>query len=184
MKKLTYTLFCLLFGCLFIGCDQTEEAVTPQAELPVIALGNQDEILATIADQAPTFGGYYHDVNNGLQLVIWLKNESEKAKIASLLLQKAEENVLGFKNIEELKSLSFKVAPALYNFRELKNVADKVLLVKIPNAIWLDIDETQNKVVIAVTPKDDGYVKDILLRANIPLEAIEVKTNQEIYRAA
>lgn len=128
-----------------------------------------DEELVRIAQQVPTFGGFYVDEDNQ-KLYVWLTDQGQS-------LPAAVEAILSTRGYSDLAHLTPVALAAQYSFMQLHAWHQQMLEVwTADGVVFTDIDDMYNRMTVGVEdPATHGpIVRAKLTELGIPIEAVEI----------
>lgn len=134
-----------------------------------------DEVLSSVTDIVPGFGGAYVEGDASIgqpeTLHVWLIDPS---RIRADLARDALALRLGPRFAQD----RVVIRTADFSFRDLKQWHDATVdVLSLPGAAYTDIDERRNRFVIGVedlTVHGDA-VRDLLTERGVPLDAVEIE---------
>ena len=145
-----------------------------------------DDELAMIADEVPGFGGVFLNDEDRVVLVMSPQTAGKSAETFKATAASALER-LGTIDFGEADPMDADIQEGTYDFRQLKTWREQVTdLLAIDGAIFLDIDEVNNCVVIGVdknVPAAGEEVKGKLAEMDIPEDAVVVEESESIVPA-
>ncbi len=139
------------------------------------SLVSVDDLLASVGEQVPAFGGMYVDEGSG-NLYIWLTDQGQSLSSAARALQ----GVLGDRSLAGLTPVAL---PAKYTFIQLKAWSDAMApVLSIPGVVSTDIDDRNNRLSVGVEdPDQQGPLVQTQLRAlGIPVEVVEIVKTEPV----
>lgn len=170
-------LYAVTAGALLLAgaCSDQSEPTAPSSQSPSAPLepaiqGTADDPLS-LALTVPGFGGLYFDRGTP---VVYLKNSAERGNV--------ERALAPFLRNQGLAPSQLRVMPARYDWAQLdawlSHASAQVL--PIPGAIFVDADETSNRVLIGVERGATGRIRGLVARLGIPDEAITFQETEPI----
>jgi hypothetical protein len=127
--------------------------------------------------QVPGFGGYYLAAD-GTPTVYLTRGANRRA---------AEGVLAGYMTAKGRQASAIRVLEAQYNWKQLQRWQDdaSVEALDVAGAVYVDNDETTNRVVIGVDNMGAaGQVRAAAARAGVPASAIEVRQVQPVVQVA
>ena len=149
----------ILSGCVAFQSGMDNQTVQSNQPLTL------DEKYAKIAQSVPSFGGMFFDSDQNLNIYL-----TDQMQIASAQAEIA--SVLGI----SIPQANVRVLKGEYNFLQLKGWHERTINVfDIPNVVFTDIDETQNRLQIGIDNLEAaGVIQQELSKLRIPASAVEI----------
>jgi hypothetical protein len=168
----------LLFG----ACSPDREPTSPTDNTPDLAGGqaSQGSELPSAAEfdrRVPGFGGFY--LNADGTPTVYLTRGSSRAP--------AERALAGYLSAKGLSIAAVHVMEAQYRWQQLQRwqQAATVAALAIPGAVFVDNDETSNRVLVGVENLGvSGEVRAVLARGGVPDDAVIVERVEPIVQVA
>ena len=156
-------------GALLLAsaCSDQNEPSAPgsprPAPLPEPSVRVTADNPLSLASTVPGFGGFY--LEQGAP-VVYLKDPGQRAN--------AERALAPFLRSEGLAASQLRVRPAQYEWAQLEGWMDHASaeVLRIPGAVFVDADESSNKLLIGVERGAAARIRGIVARLGIPAEAI------------
>jgi len=141
------------------------------------AQGGELPSAAEFARQVPGFGGFYLDASGAP--TVYLSRGASRA---------AAEGVLaGYLSARGLATAAVHILEASYNWQQLERwqAAATPAVLELAGAVYVDNDETSNRVVIGVENLGSmGQVRAAIARAGIPADAVILRQAEPIVQVA
>lgn len=162
-----------VFGALTISAPCFAATDVPVAPAPVA--GSSDYRFLKIEKEHPGFGGMFSDENGALN-VYMLHPETGAAAVETDLRRS------GFLTPKEAAA-AINVLQGKYSFSALAGWRDRLLTaLALKNVVFLDIDETRNRLVIGISdPTAIRSVKNKIIASKIPQEAVIIEKAEPIH---
>jgi len=168
LKAASMLLGTVVFTGLLAGCQ--DSSLAPQANVhdqsarlsaPEATVAHPGEaVFENISNQVPSFAGFFLD---GQSLVVYVA-DSAQARAAESAVRRAVSDG-GLRGADpQLAGASLIVRQARHSYRQLRQWRDQVMdvLLDLPDAAWIDLDEAQNQIAIGLA---DGSGRGELERA-------------------
>jgi len=166
--RATIVALCSLVSVVGVSSAHAASGASP-------SIGTTDDLLASVGEQVPAFGGMYVDEGSG-NLYIWLTDQGQSLSSAARALQ----GVLGDRSLAGLTPVAL---PAKYTFIQLKAWSDAMApVLSIPGVVSTDIDDRNNRLSVGVEdPDQQGPLVQTQLRAlGIPVEVVEIVKTEPV----
>ena len=163
------------------ACQDNSSPTSPDAG-PISARvqssqGSDLPSAAEFAHQVPGFGGFF--LNRDGTPTVYLTRGSGRAP--------AERVLAGYLKGRGLSNAAVRVVEARYRWQQLQRwqAAATVEALAVPGAVFVDNDETSNRVRIGVeNPSAMGQVRAALARLRIPDDAVTVERSEPVVQLA
>ena len=183
MIRLRWNPAALVAGAVLVlaACQDSSNPASPDPGLPSLALqGNQGGALPSAQEldrQVPGFGGFYLDASG--TPTVYLSAGASRAP--------AERALSAYLSARGLSTAAVRVLQARYNWQQLERwqaaASDEVF--SVPGAVFVDNDETSNRVLIGVENLNSvGAVRSAAVRAGVPDDAVLVQRADPIVQVA
>jgi hypothetical protein len=163
------------------ACQDSSNPASPDGGLPSLSVqGNQGGGPPSAQDldrQVPGFGGFYLDASG--TPTVYLTAGASRGP--------AERALSAYLNARGLATAAVRVLQARYNWQQLERwqaaASDEVF--SVPGAVFVDNDETSNRVLIGVENLSSmGAVRSAAARAGLPDDAVLVQRADPIVQVA
>ncbi len=158
-----------------------------------------DEEFVRIAEEVPGFGGYYHDSEGNLHIL--LTDLSQEADLSTRLsLGERDDDRVKFQtDLSQESWLSarpslgsvflwgrddVRVELVRYGFLDLYRWKTALQSLLLPDVVYVDIDVSANRVQVGVTEEGLKQVEDALARLDVPRKAIELVVDEPMFPGA
>ena len=158
------------------ACQDSSSPTSPDFALAGAQSGDLPAA-AEFARQVPGFGGFYLDASGAP--VVYLTSGASQAAAARVLA--------GYLRAKGLSTASIRVLQARYNWQQLDRwqAAATPAALAFDGAVFVDNDETANRVVIGVSDLGAmGTVRAAVVGAGVPDDAIVIEQSDPILQVA
>ncbi len=125
-----------------------------------------DEEFVRIAEEVPGFGGYYHDSEGVLHVLLTDLYQEAKLSLGGVSLMGRDD---------------VRVELARYGFLELYRWKTALQSFLLPDVVYIDINVRTNRVQVGVTQEGLKQVEDALAQLDFPREAIELAVDEPMF---
>jgi hypothetical protein len=165
----------------FSACQESSTPTSPDAGVaPATARSSQGPDLPSAAEfdrRVPGFGGFFLDRDGAP--TVYLTRGAGRAP--------AERVLAGYLAAQGLSTAAVHVAEARYAWKQLERWQESATVeaLAVPGAVFVDNDETTNRVVVGVEdPGAMGRVRAAVARLGIPDDAVIVQRADPIHQVA